>query len=88
MLYKTTGIENSSLENSEVKLFPNPASRDLYVVGTAGSNYEVVNVEGRVLQRGILSSKAIDISVLPAGFYTLRLMSTMKGLQTLKFTKQ
>lgn len=72
-----------------VRLFPNPAQDALHISGVAFTTfYNIYDVMGRLLQTGTVTDKAIDISILPSGFYTLRLRSKSKASQTLKFTKQ
>jgi hypothetical protein len=72
-----------------IRLFPNPAQDALHITGVAsGMSYSIYDIAGRLLESGIVTDKTIDISILPGGFYTLRLRSTAKAVQTLKFTKQ
>jgi hypothetical protein len=72
-----------------VRLFPNPAQNRLNIIGVAfGTPYGIYDIAGRLLETGTVSDKAIDISMLHGGFYTLKLRSTTEAVQTLKFIKQ
>jgi hypothetical protein len=82
-------IADVTQAQERIRLFPNPAQEALHITGVAsGSSYSIYDIAGRLLESGIVTDKIIDISLLPAGFYTLRLRSTAKAVQTLKFTKQ
>jgi hypothetical protein len=82
-------IADVTQAQERIRLFPNPAQDALHISGVAsGTSYSIYDIAGRLLEIGTVTDKTIDISLLPAGFYTLRLRSTAKAVQTLKFTKQ
>jgi hypothetical protein len=63
-------------ENRLVDVFPNPA-QDLvtFRVGNAwcGASYEIVNLQGRVVDAGLLGTQAVlDVSQWVAGTYLLK----------------
>lgn len=64
-------------------IYPNPAANTLHVSGLqAETPYCVYNLQGRIVATGI-TAKDVDLSMIPAGNYMLRLNNT--GLH---FTKQ
>jgi hypothetical protein len=82
-------IADVTQARERILLFPNPAQEALHISGVAsGTSYSIYDIAGRLLESGAVTDKTIDISLLPAGFYTLRLRSTAKAVQTLKFTKR
>lgn len=63
----------SNTDTPELMLFPNPTSDVLYVRNASvGLNYTVINVNGkRVMEYGTATNNAIDVSLLPDGFYII-----------------
>lgn len=79
----------SSLGN--VHVYPNPASKMLMIDGMeAGSGASVYSVTGKLLfQSALTAAKAqLDISVLPAGAYTIMLSGTDGRSGAVPFVKQ
>lgn len=72
----------------QVKVYPNPASDNIFVENLEGGSLSILNVNGTVmLQNNINNNKtAIDISNLPNGVYLLRTSSDV-GTVTTKFIK-
>lgn len=71
------GIQGlSTLNNVNMKVYPNPVQDVLYIDGLEGENlnYSVVDLAGRVLLQGVLDSdSSINVSGLIEGAYTLQL---------------
>lgn len=72
------GIDYRPQINTEFKVFPNPAVNELNVVQqTAGETtwqYQLLNLNGQVLQRGEMGqTKTLDVSGLAKGSYVLQL---------------
>ena len=68
-----------------ISIAPNPVSNELYLTGIEEENVwiEIFSLTGELLfQKEIFSSDKVDISMLSAGLYLLK----VKG-QTLKFTR-
>ena len=58
----------------DIHVYPNPASEYVVVAGEGATSYTMVNQEGRVVQRGSLSTDSqIAVSQLKEGLYYLRL---------------
>ena len=80
-----TGIEEG---DSEVTLFPNPATNVIhfskYDLSTSGS-VEVISAEGKVYNAEI-SGSSFDVSHLPTGIYVLR-YRTEGRVKNFRFTK-
>lgn len=88
MSFKTTGIID--MHAASPVAYPNPVTDKLYLSGMSKetkAEYKLLDMSGRVLQRGSYSIAGIETSFLSPGLYMLQ---TSKNGQTysLKFTKQ
>jgi Secretion system C-terminal sorting domain len=84
---KIISIKNEAGQNSNLKLYPNPAISELNIENMEGSTVEVTTLNGQstsfnVLKKNELQS-SIDVSTLPKGLYFLK-----AGNQISKFLKQ
>ncbi|GAA5090172.1 PQQ-dependent sugar dehydrogenase [Chryseobacterium ginsengisoli] len=74
----TLGTQENDLSN-QIKVYPNPASKKVFVEGVKDKNtsVEIINFEGRkVLEQGkIEDDNSVDISGIPAGVYFINLNS-------------
>ena len=72
-----TGIENLSINNNSVKLFPNPADEKLRIEMTNSviEKISIIDVSGRIiLERKLAETTAIiDVQQLPNGLYLVEL---------------
>jgi large repetitive protein len=75
------------LDNSSIKIYPNPASDVLFVesinnTAILGSRYEVIDMWGRILVSGELNTnlESLNLSVLPPANYTLRIFMQEKPI--------
>jgi len=85
----STGMNDISPENSLLRIDPNPCSETLYFAlddqSTSELEYMVYNLCGQTMLAGQTTSHGnIDISMLPAGVYTLR-MNTESSVYSQKF---
>ncbi|MBI1288100.1 MAG: T9SS type A sorting domain-containing protein [Flavobacteriales bacterium] len=71
----STGIKESDF--TQVNVYPNPTTDFLRVSGTEFNNgtYEVVDVLGKTVLTGTLTTNQISVNQLPEGFYVLKLVS-------------
>jgi len=69
----------TSIENSRTfSLFPNPANRYIKIRASVSStDYQIIDLTGRITQTGKTTDNAIDISQLAKGLYLL----TIEGEQ-------
>ncbi|MBK1895955.1 PQQ-dependent sugar dehydrogenase [Chryseobacterium paridis] len=80
-IYKITSGTLSTQNNnnlSEIKIYPNPASKRVFIEGLKGTKVsaEIISSEGRVLDHiNINNDNSIDISNIPAGVYYINLKS-------------
>lgn len=74
----TLGTQENDLSN-QIKVYPNPASKKVFIEGVKDKNtsVEIINFEGRkVLEQGkIENDNSVDISGIPAGVYFINLNS-------------
>jgi len=84
-----TGIDEISLNNLIVTLYPNPATDNVTIEALQKSTIDILNIQGQsILRRQILQGKTdIDIRALAKGVYILRLCSNDKIAVT-KIIKQ
>lgn len=71
-----TSTNNQNFDfSSKVNIFPNPAKENFQVIGLEeNSEFQLLNLEGKIMESGYLSSQQATVSVghLPAGIYFLR----------------
>lgn len=74
----TLGVQENDLSN-QIKVYPNPASKKVFIEGVKDKNttVEIISFEGRkVLEQGkIESDNSVNISGIPAGVYFINLNS-------------
>lgn len=88
----TTGLETSKIEENHINIFPNPSSDFInielgMIKNTEKINYQILNVNGQVIQSGQLQSQTINIQNLPAGFYILKILKNNQPIGTAKILK-
>ena len=71
-------------EEPAVTVFPNPVADIIYLNGVAASltAYQLVDLNGRIVMRGITVNNHIDVSRLNAGMYVLKLNLETQGEKT------
>lgn len=89
-----TGITGITDNTNNLLVYPNPAAQTLNVqfTATGKTNVRIVNMLGNVVSSQSITAngattKALDISYLPAGNYFLSLYDN-NGVQTARFMKQ
>ncbi|MCB2406671.1 beta-1,3-glucanase family protein [Hymenobacter lucidus] len=74
-----TAPATSALSSSEaLELYPNPVANRLHIRSAAelaGSSYRLLDISGRTVQSGRLENGSIDVTRLPAGSYTLSVVT-------------
>jgi len=71
-------------------VFPNPVVDKLYLHAEKaldGSAYSIVNAYGKPMLSGSLGRGAVDVAALPAGVYTLRIVTADRQTITRRFVK-
>jgi len=63
----STGIQEYR-SSRQIKLYPNPASNQLSIDGISQGNFQIFNIEGKLLKSGDISPQ-IDVSDLADGLY-------------------
>ena len=88
-LYNPTPIIELGLDN-RVTIFPNPSSDKLYLQATGRTtfDYELLDINGRVLQSGTFNDTAeLDLSPFTDGMYLLRLIDDQNQPKIAKILK-
>ncbi|WP_228452135.1 T9SS type A sorting domain-containing protein [Chryseobacterium sp. c4a] len=65
--------ENTSSRETELVIYPNPASDKVYIKGEKVSEAEIYSMEGRKVNVTLNRDQSIDVSHLPKGIYLLKL---------------
>jgi hypothetical protein len=77
---------NESIQNA-LMIYPNPVESKLWVeLPEEACKYQIYSAEGRLLAAGI-TTKEIDVQLLPAGFYVLEITLLENQKISGKFTK-
>ena len=86
-IVEPNGIK-SIVANTEVAVYPNPATDHIIVEGLNGGELSIMNISGSVvIRQNIVADKTIiDVSKLPPGVYVLKTLSSTNAT-TAKFTK-
>ncbi|MGB3590842.1 MAG: FG-GAP-like repeat-containing protein [Nonlabens sp.] len=90
IINETTTNSTPDLEDTVIRIFPNPATDVLKVVSPIdleATTYRIVNLNGQAVTTGKLSEATIDVSGLPSGMYFLSLEINGEA-QTRKFIKK
>ena len=88
--YNVNQIEGGIEEEAKqfIKIFPNPASSELNLLGEGAFSYQISDMSGRILLQGeVNGSDKIRIAGLNAGVYNITCVTENK-IQTLRFMKQ
>lgn len=71
-----TSNESSSF-NEEISIYPNPSNGFIKInfEPTGSDNYQILNSEGRIVQKGELETSNINTSQLKAGMYIIKIIN-------------
>lgn len=78
----TVGFADESISNVGVSIYPNPAWGAVYLQNARPGKYEIHDLQGKIIQTGILTSEAqqmIDLSRMSKGLYILRLIDARQS---------
>ena len=88
MVFNINFASNPSFEDLQVALYPNPVQNELYFSSkTVFKSYQIVDLTGKILQKGNLSVQNISVESLPKGLFFLQL-ENQNLKTTLKFLKE
>ena len=75
--------------SNDTKIYPNPAKTALYVSGNLieTSTYEILSIEGKILQTGPVNGVKIGIDNLQVGIYIVKIR-TKSGHSVQRFVKE
>ena len=77
---------------SRMAIYPNPSRNELTIVlnSSEGENYTITDLSGKYLIQGEFDSskKTLDVSTLPKGFYTVRILLSDGTIHYKKIIKQ
>lgn len=80
-LYQRSTLSSDRFERNEVVIYPNP-TRGLINIETnlSSPNYQVISIQGRVMEEGKLNSKVLNLSSYAKGVYLLQLSTGSERL--------
>ena len=82
-----TSIDEDSMNNINISLYPNPAKNIINVLGASGMDYRIYNVNGSLIVKGCMIESSINISNLTEGIYFIEFISE-SGKSVIKFIKE
>jgi len=76
-IFLKSALSTSSFSKNNIRIYPNP-SNGVFTLNTSIKNieYQLINVQGRTLQQGIINKNQLDFSRYAKGIYLLRLKSS------------
>ncbi|MEM7104052.1 MAG: alpha/beta hydrolase-fold protein [Bacteroidota bacterium] len=81
-----TSTEN--IKERQLTTYPNPASTYIQLEGlnlNVSGTYEIISIDGKVLQSGEIFSQQINISALSEGMYALKILTNDNGFHMSRF---
>lgn len=78
-------IENNK---SNTTVYPNPTSNTLFLDKNSFKNYEITNLIGQSIQKGLLENNYLSVGSLSNGIYLLHLMDNKSNKDVIKFIKE
>lgn len=71
-------IDDDNLEN--INIYPNPANEFIYVKAAENSNYQIIDVLGKIIKEGIITSERneINVSDINRGTYLIKIFEDNK----------
>lgn len=87
---KSTTLGTQKTDFASIKIYPNPASKILYIEGINKKNYqaEIINIEGRIVLNTEIKNNEIDISALTKGVYFVTIKSNNEKIYSQKILKE
>ena len=83
----TTGAQGVS-KGKAVKLYPNPAGNQLFISPAENGSYEIINMTGIIVSKGMNTIAGINTANLPQGVYTVKVKDEKNAVTSLKFVKK
>ncbi|OFY07997.1 MAG: hypothetical protein A2W93_02625 [Bacteroidetes bacterium GWF2_43_63] len=83
-IIQSVGMEETELNT--LKLYPNPATNELYVSNVSLGNYFISDVSGNIVQQGVCENGKLNISNLAQGLYFITVIENEKRMHA-KFVK-
>lgn len=83
----TTTIEKT---NPRIRIYPNPVQDKLHIEsnGNKFSDFEIMNIMGKVIVQNELNDNVISLAGLSSGIYILRLKNSNGAISNTKFVKE
>jgi hypothetical protein len=86
-----TGI-NHTIDNIEIKLYPNPSSSNLNIVMSSfisPTNFEILDINGKMVKKFVMNSNGyfLNIDTLSKGFYLLKFYNSSGIKSVMSFIK-
>nr|WP_298991085.1 BNR-4 repeat-containing protein [uncultured Polaribacter sp.] len=73
-IFSKANLSTNSFNKNEINIYPNP-STGIFKLNTSVENikYQLINLQGRVLQKGMVNNNKLDFSSFAKGMYLIRL---------------
>ncbi len=78
-IFSKTALSINSFNTDEIDIYPNP-SKGIFKLNTTNKSieYQLINLQGRILQKGLVIDNQLKFSNISKGIYILRLKSNYK----------
>lgn len=86
--YCGAGLGISENYKSNVSVYPNPTFNSLFIGKNGFENYEITNLVGQSVQKGLLESNYLSVAGLSSGVYLLHLLDNNSNKDVVKFVKE
>lgn len=74
--FKSESLNSDVFDEMDVVVYPNPSSGVFNIESNLTSpNYQVISIQGKVLEEGVLNNKTLNLSSYAKGVYLLQLTS-------------
>ncbi|MDD6209741.1 MAG: T9SS type A sorting domain-containing protein [Bacteroidales bacterium] len=68
-----TSIENTTDENKDFVIYPNPVKSNFYIKGTAVQEVNIFSLTGSLIKKAPVTSNSVNVSDLLPGTYLIRI---------------
>lgn len=80
------GISDQAYSKTTISFYPNPVNNIIYLRNISTGDFQILNIQGKIVAQGEFTNSQINVSEINTGFYFLHLKSNNKVYST-KFVK-
>lgn len=80
----TLGTHETSNNNSNIRLYPNPAVDLIHIDGVKDQDFKVYNTAGQLIKSGLMKQGTIEVRDLAKGMYILKIKEKEESMKFIK----